>query len=130
MLRILKHLGLDLHKKDDLGMTPLHRATLTNAYSAAKFLLLNGADPYVQDLKHRDVFAVASENKAAAVRQLLVDYGNEHNPIYGFFTYLFLAFWAGTYYCYYSWVIEFTSFKLGLSLCFNFCVMWLLPLFL
>ena len=130
MLRILKHLGLDLHKKDDLGMTPLHRATLTNSYSAAKYLMLNGADPYAQDSKQRDVFSLAYESKAAAVRQLLSDHGNEYNPIITFFTYLFLAFWVGTYYCYYSCVLEFTSFKLGLSLSFNFCYMWLLPLFL
>jgi hypothetical protein len=130
MIRILVKLGVDFKKKDSMGMTALHRAAVTNAYSAAKVLLFHDLDPYDCDLKGKSVFQIASDHHSIGVERLLVDLSNDHNPIYTFFTYLFLLFWGCIYFCYYSYVIEWTSFKLILSLSFNFCIMWLLPLFL
>ena len=48
MAEKLLRAGADVNAKNRGGSTPLHEATMSNKYDFVKFLLENGADPYLK----------------------------------------------------------------------------------
>ena len=129
MLRVLKALGLDLSKKDSCGRSALHRAAITNSWKASEFLLFNDLNSDEKDSKGRTAYDVAVEYKSSSVASLINSFTKDGGPFFTYFTYFFLLYWAFIYYIYYTHILEHTTYKLIPSLGFNFCVLWILPLF-
>lgn len=130
VLRVLKELGLELKKKDVNGRNPLHWAAVTGCWKAAEFLLFNGVDADDEDNKGKKPADLAIESKAFAVATLISNYNKDGNPLNAFFTYIFTLFWVSLYYIYYTHILEHTTYRLIPSLGFNFCILWILPLFI
>lgn len=130
MLRVLKAIGLDLNKKDSCGRNALHRAAVTNSWKASEFLLFNDIHSDEQDSKGRTAYDVAVEYKSSGVATLINSFSKDGGLFFTYFSFIFVLYWAGLYYVYYNYILEHTTYKLIPSLGFNFCVLWVTPLFL
>ena len=83
-LRYIIH-GVNIEKKDDKGMTFLHRAVLGNYHLIVRILLECGADPQIQDNVGRNALHIAvllavksNANNDMQIIELLLMLGADH----------------------------------------------------
>ena len=129
ILRILHKMGVDVNQTDSLKMTPLHRAAMGNALDSVDFLLFAGASSEIMDSKNRKPKDVAKEGGCDGAYYLISNFSPNSGVIHKYFSFLFVLYWIVGYYCYWIFILPYTVHYIIPSILFNFCVMWIAPLF-